>query len=125
MIDPVLLIPKTTWGAVTMSGDVGINGGYPLTNVWDGNTTNFMHTDDPATLPALFTWDLGLKAKLKKMKHWTRNSNADRWTRGSARVFEINGSLTRYQDGSQDTTWTLWGQLEYEQPSDNGMKTPW
>jgi len=125
MIDPVILIPKSTWGVKTMPGDVDINPSYPLTGFWDGNTTNFMHTADPATLPAMFTWDLGVKAKLSRMVLWPRNSNDDRWNRGQPRIFEIYGSLNPNPDGSLDNSWTLLGKFECVQPSGNGMANPW
>lgn len=125
IIDPVILIPKTTWVAMTMPGDMGINGSYLLTRLWDGNTTNFMHSTDPVTLPCTFTWDLGLKAKLSKMKLWPRNNNDDRWNRGHPRVFEIYGSLDPNPDGNLDDSWTLLGKFECVQPSGNGIANPW
>lgn len=125
MIDPVVLIPKTTWAEKTMPGDVGMNGGFPLPNLWDGNTTNFMHSADPIALPGTMTWDLGLKAKLSRMKLWPRNNNDDRWTRGHPRVFEIYGSLAPNPDGSLDDSWTLLGKFECVQPSGNGTANPW
>lgn len=125
MIDPVTFIPKTTWVAKTLPGDIGINGSYPLSHFWDGNTTNFMHSTDPVTLPCTFTWDLGLKAKLSKMKLWPRNNNDDRWSRGHPRIFEIYGSLNPNPDGSMDDSWTLLGKFECVQPSGNGSKNPW
>lgn len=125
MIDPVVLIPKATWVEKTMPGDVGINGSYPLKNLWDGNTTNFMHSDDPATLPSILTWDLGLKAKLSRMKLWPRNNDDDRWNRGHPRVFEIYGSLEPNPDGNLDDSWTLLGHFECVQPSGNGTADPY
>ncbi|GGC15872.1 hypothetical protein GCM10011386_04610 [Parapedobacter defluvii] len=125
MIDPVVLIPQANWVEKPMPGDVGINGSYPLTNLWDGNTTNFMHSDDPATLPSTITWDLGLKTKLSRMKLWPRNNNDDRWNRGHPRVFEIYGSLEPNPDGSLDGSWTLLGKFECVQPSGNGTADPW
>ncbi|WP_188508275.1 DUF4998 domain-containing protein [Parapedobacter pyrenivorans] len=125
MIDPVVLIPKTTWIENLMPGDVEINGGYPLGNFWDGNTTNFMHSADPAAIPSTFTWDLGVKAKLDRMKLWPRNSDDDRWNRGHPRVFEVYGSLAPNPDGSLDDSWTLLGRFECVQPSGNGMADPW
>src|SRR3546814_18824590 len=80
-----------------------------------------MHTDDPATLPAMFTWDMGLKAKLTKMKLWPRNSNDDRWTRGHPRVFEIYESLAPNPEGSLDDSWTLLGTFECVQPEGKGL----
>ncbi|MFB2117793.1 DUF4998 domain-containing protein [Parapedobacter sp. 2B3] len=125
MIDPVLLIPKATWAEKLLPGDVEINGSYPLARFWDGNTTNFMHTADPAAVPSTFTWDLGLKAKLDRMRLWPRNSNDDRWNRGHPRVFEIYGSLDPNPDGSLDGSWTLLGKFECVQPSGNGLADPW
>lgn len=125
MIDPELLIPKNAWAAWPLPGDMGINGSYPLHHFWDGNTTNFMHSDDPLALPAIATWDLGVKAKLSKMKLWPRNHNDDRWNRGHPRVFEIYGSLEPNPDGSLDGSWTLLGRFECVQPSGNGTAVPW
>ncbi len=125
MIDPVILIPKTTWATKTMPGDMAMHGSFPLTNLWDGNTTNFMHSTDPVTLPCTFTWDMGLKAKLSKMKIWPRNNNDDRWTRGHPRIFEIYGSLNPNPDGSIDDSWTLLGKFKCIQPSGNGIANPW
>ncbi len=125
MIDPVLLIPKATWAAKPLPGDMGMNGDYPLTRFWDGNTTNFMHSENPVTLPTTFTWDLGLKTKLDRMKLWPRNSNDDRWSKGHPRVFEIYGSLDPNPDGSLDDSWTLLGKFECVQPSGNGIANPW
>ena len=125
MIDPVILIPKATWATRNLPGDMGMNGSFPLTNLWDGNTSNFMHSTDPVTLPCTFTWDLGLKAKLSKMKIWPRKDNDDRWNRGHPRIFEIYGSLAPNPDGSLDDSWTLLGKFECIQPSGNGIANPW
>lgn len=125
MIDPVLLIPKTTWVEKPMPGDMGMNSDYPLTRFWDGNTDNFMHSENPVTLPTTFTWDLGLKAKLTKMKLWPRKNKDDRWSKGHPRVFEIYGSLEPNPDGSLDDSWTLLGKFECVQPSGNGTADPW
>lgn len=107
-----------------MPGDMEINPSYPLTELWDGNTTNFMHSADPVTLPCTFTWDLGLKTKLSRMTLWPR-VNYDRWDRGHPRVFEIYGSLDPNPDGSLDDSWTLLGKFECVQPSGNGIADPW
>jgi len=125
MIDPVIEVPKTTWAANMLPGDMEMNNSYPLPHFWDGNTTNFMHSENPVTLPCMFTWDLGLKAKLSKMKLWPRNDNDDRWSKGHPRIFEIYGSLNPNSDGSLDDSWTLLGKFECVQPSGNGIKDPW
>lgn len=125
MIDPVTFIPKTTWKVNLLPGDMGINGSYPLSNFWDGNTGNFMHSANTTTTPITFTWDMGMKAKLSRMKFWPRPDNDDRWNKGMPKVFEIYGSLAPNPDGSLDSSWTLLGKFECVQPSGNGSKTPW
>lgn len=124
-IDPVSSISKTTWTAHLLPGDMGINSSYPLKNFWDGNTTNFMHSDGVTAVPCSFTWDMGIKAKLSRMKFWPRNNNDDRWNKGMPRLFEIYGSLAPNPDGSLDNTWTRLGSFECVQPSGNGIKNPW
>lgn len=125
IINPMTSIPKTTWTANMLTGDMGMNGSYPLPRLWDGNTTNFMHSIDPVVLPCTFTWNLGLKAKLSKMKLWPRPDAADRWNRGQPRIFEIYGSLEPNPDGSLDDSWTLLGKFVCVQPSGNGIANPW
>lgn len=125
MIDPVTSIPKTTWIAKALPGDMGINSSYPLSHFWDGNTTNFMHSDGVTSVPISFTWDMGMKAKLSHMKLWPRNHNDDRWNKGMPRLFEIYGSLDPNPDGSFDDSWILLGSFECIQPSGNGSKNPW
>lgn len=125
MVDPVILIPKTTWVANMLPGDMGMNNSYPLDRLWNNNSGDFMHSENPVTLPCTFTWDLGLKAKLSKMKLWPRPNNDDRWSKGHPRIFEIYGSLNPNPDGSLDDSWTLLGTFECVQPSGNGIKNPW
>ncbi|MDR1155260.1 MAG: hypothetical protein LBL04_11170 [Bacteroidales bacterium] len=129
VIDPVVLIPKSTWTANMLNGDMGLNSDYPLLRFWDGNTTNFMHSENPVTLPCTFTWDLGIQAKLSRMKLWPRNHNDDRWNKGHPRIFEIYGSLEEPSDGPLDPNdpgnWTLLGKFTCVQPSGNGIASPW
>lgn len=125
MINPVIEILKASWTAYPLPGDMGINGSYPLSRLWDGNFGNFMHSTDPVTLPCTFTWDLGLTAKLSRMKLWPRGDrNDDNWDRGHPRVFEIYGASAPNPDGSLDDSWTLLGEFVCVQPSGNGTKTP-
>lgn len=125
MLDPVTLIPKTTWKENRLPGDMGINASYPLTCLWNGNTGDFMHSAGVTSTPILFGWDMGVKAKLSRMKLWPRPDNDDRWNKGMPRVFEIYGSLAPNPDGSLDNSWTLLGKFIAVQPSGNGTKIPW
>lgn len=123
-IEPLVLLPKDTWNAISLPGDIEIRDRYPLKNLWNDNTADFMHSADPITLPGTFTFDLGVKVKLSKMKIWPRKGD-DRWNRGHPRVFEVYGSLDPNPDGSLDASWTLLGKFECVQPSGNGIATPW
>ncbi len=125
MIDPTVLIPKSTWVANMLPSDMGMNNDYPLARLWNGNTTDFMHSENPVTLPCTFTWDMGIKAKLSRMRLWPRNNNDDRWSKGHPRVFEIYGSLEPNPNGSLDASWTLLGKFVCVQPSGNGIADPW
>jgi hypothetical protein len=122
---PVIEIPKGNWVGHPLPDDMALNGSYPLSNFWDGNTGNFVHSVDPVTLPCTFTWDLGVTVKLSRMKLWPRNNNDDRWNRGHPRIFEIYGSLAPNPDGSLDDSWILLGRFECVQPSGNGIADPW
>lgn len=124
-IDPVVEISKSTWKSFLLPGDMGVNGSYPLERFWDGNTTNFMHSDGTSGVPISFTWDMGQKTVLDRLKFWPRPDNDDRWSKGMPRFFEIWGSLDPNPDGSFDATWTRLGSFECVQPSGNGIADPW
>jgi hypothetical protein len=125
MIDPIIEIPKNTWASYLLPGDMGINNSYPMHLFWDGNTTNFMHSDGTTSVPISFTWDMGRKAILDRLKFWPRPNNDDRWNKGMPRFFEIWGALeVNPEDGSFDA-WTRLGTFECVQPSGNGIADPW
>ncbi|MDR1171342.1 MAG: hypothetical protein LBL24_02695 [Bacteroidales bacterium] len=123
MIDPNIYLSKDTWAEYPLSGDVeSVNGTYTLRLMWDEivNTGgNFFHSvDAPNTFPCTFTWDLGKKAILSRMKMWPRTDNAgDRWNRSQVKRFEIYGSLAPNPDGSLDGSWALLGAFDYAAPS--------
>jgi hypothetical protein len=125
MLDPVTIIPKTTWKENRLPGDMDINASFPLTCLWNGNTGDFMHSTGVTSTPILFGWDMGVKAKLSRMKLWPRPDNDDRWNKGMPRIFEIYGSMAPNPDGSLDDSWTLLGKFTAVQPSGNGTKIPW
>jgi hypothetical protein len=129
-IDPVVLIPKNTWTANMLNGDMGMHTdpNYSLEHFWDGNTGNFIHSENPVILPCTFTWDLGITAKLNRMKLWPRPDEDDRWNKGLPCVFEIYGSLEEPANEPLDPetpgSWKLLGKFTCVQPSGNGG-TPW
>jgi hypothetical protein len=125
IVDPVTELSKATWTAFPLTGDIGINGSYPLDRLWDRNFGNFMHSADPIALPGSFTWSLGLTAKLSRMKLYPRGDrNDDNWSRGQPRTFEIYGAAAQPVPTEDWADWTLLGSFECIQPSGNGTKDP-
>jgi len=125
-IDPLVQIPKNTWTQYVLPGDIGeVNGSLIMPNIWDGNTTgNGFHTLENQPLPVMFTWDMGIMAKLTRMRVWPRDNADDIWRRGHPREFEIYGSLDPNPDGSLDASWTLLGHFEIVNPNP-AIAEPW
>ena len=127
MIDPVSMLPKSSWEVVRFPGDItSVNSSHVLTNMWNGRAGDAsagFHSGPlaGAPLPHMFGWDLGYSAKLKHMKLWPRNdSQDDKWRRGHPKRFEIYGS----PDSDPDGTWTLLGRFEIVNPHPE-IETPW
>ena len=128
MIDPVLEIPKNTWAEYTLPGDLApYAASMSVSRTWDGVITgtgyhSLSHGDLP--LPQRITFDLGVNARLTRMKFWTRDLADDIWRRGHVREFEIYGSLAPNPDGSLDNSWTLLGRFEVVNPHPE-IEQPW
>lgn len=115
-------IPKGTWKDYTLPGDIPpIHSGYPITAIWDEKyERNGFHGYELQQLPYTITWDLGVTARLSRIKYWPRNSEDDRWTRGHAKVFEIWGSVSPNPSGELDDSWIPLGRFECLKPSGPG-----
>lgn len=115
-------IPKSTWNAYTLPGDIEpVNSGYPTTRIWDENyDQDGFHGIETAMLPHNITWDLGKTVKLSRLKYWPRKHADDRWNRGHAKVFEIWGSTSPNPTGELDDSWIPLGRFESLKPSGTG-----
>jgi len=119
-------IPKNTWREFPLPGDAEIhNNDYPVNRIWNGNLgqgfTNFHSLE--MRLPSPITWDMGIMAKLSRMKFYPRNHpTADVFDRGHPRVFEIWGSNLPSLDGNWDS-WILLGRFECVKPSPGTIVT--
>ena len=124
LVYPVVEIPKNTWTVYNLPGDIGTILAMP--GMWDGNTDgNGIHVIENQTLPITFTWDLGVRTILHRLKLWPRGGNFDDvWRRGHPRVFEIYGSLAPNPDGSLDGSWKLLGSFEIVNPHPE-IAEPW
>lgn len=115
-------IPKSTWNAYTLPGDIPpVNSGYPTTRIWDENyDQDGFHGLETQMLPHNITWDLGRAVKLSRLKYWPRKHGDDRWKRGHAKVFEIWGSVSPNPTGELDDSWIPLGRFESLKPSGPG-----
>lgn len=92
----------------------------PMDKIWDGilNTNSHSFLTDPGTgFPQWFTFDLGAKVKLTRMKIYQRGLAATRlYHGGNVKKFEIWGSNDPNPDGSWGS-WTLLLKGESKKPS--------
>ena len=79
---------------------------YPLKNIWDNSTGTIYVTKTGYGMPESFTIDLGVKAKMSRMKYFQRMSTAFYFTSGTPEIFEIYGSNSPAPDGNWNS-WTL------------------
>ena len=117
-------IPKGTWIEYNLPGDMQpVNASYPLRTAFDGITTGSgFHGLETTPLPSVVTWDMGITAKLSRLKFFPRKHVDDRWKRGHPRIFEIWGSNAPNPNGALDDTWIPLGRFESEKPSGPGSQ---
>lgn len=99
-------------------GDVNDNiysAAYPMRNLWDNGTAIFV-TKQGIQTPLSFTIDLGVKAKLSRMKYLQRQSTAFYFTSGTPELFEVYGSNNPSPDGGW-SSWTLLQSCVSKKPS--------
>lgn len=88
-----------------VNGDI-YSAAYPLKNVWDNSTGTIYVTKTGLGMPESFTIDLGVKAKMSRMKYYQRMSTAFYFTSGTPEIIEIYGSNNPAPDGDWNS-WTL------------------
>ncbi len=116
-------IPKTTWAAYNLPTDtyIPVEPYYPLQKLWDGKPDwDLFATPHDSKLPQWFTFDMGKKAILSRMKQW--QFPAAPYSGSSMKVFEVWGSNAPAADGS----WNGWEKLGAFQsfiPSGNATPT--
>lgn len=79
---------------------------YPMKNLWDNNTTIYV-TAQGLGMPESFTIDLGVTAKLSRMKYLQRQSTAFYFASGTPEIWDIYGSNNPAPDGD----WSSWTPL--------------
>ena len=91
------LLDKKLFTAVNpgmVNGDLALNQYHTqMSNAWDGviDNWNYFHTKWPLELPHRFTFDLGVVAKMSRLKTWQRSGEDVRWQHGAWRIFNVYG----------------------------------
>lgn len=119
-------LSKSLFRELRLPGDAKIQtvtSGIPA--IWDGDNSssgsNRMLTDVVDPNPQWISIDLGVLAKLSRVKIWNyaefmSNGNHQFYYRGQLRFFEVWGSANPSSDGSWDS-WTKMGTFENVKPS--------
>jgi len=92
---PETLLDKSKFKAYKLASDSEIGFNWPLTNLWDGHTdgnSDGWHTNLNIKLPAVCTFDLGVKAKLFRFVVWERPDQYA-YTAGNPKEFSMWGSI--------------------------------
>ena len=92
--------------------------------IWDGvlNTEAPTFLTDPGSgFPQWFTFDLGVKAQLSRLKYYQRGDASNTHERlfegGNIKTFEVWGSNDPNPNGDWDDSWTLLLRCESQKPS--------
>jgi len=98
-----------------------------MDRIWDGvlvkNDPTFI-TRVGTAMPQWFTFDIGVVARLERMRIHQRGVAANRYYNGgNVREAEIWGSVAPNPDGSWDDSWVLLGTFESFKPSGPGAVT--
>lgn len=99
-------------------GDVNGNiysAAYPMKNLWDGANSIFV-TAQAYGVPVSFSIDLGVKAKLSRMKYFQRQSTAFYFNSGTPLEWDVYGSNSPAPDGNYDS-WKLLMHCTSHKPS--------
>src|SRR5690606_28906589 len=98
----------------TLPGDMGVYAGSALSNIWSGNymgnntieTNSFFRSANGTTLPAHFTFDLGVTGKLGRYVMWQRGAFVSpysfTYSGGGPRRWEVWGRADRPTSGGWD-----------------------
>lgn len=105
--------------------DIAVNAfGFRMSNIWNGNyglgVWNMLHTPERGNVwPAHFTFDLGVKAELSRLKYWQRLDSGGGWlySHGNPRIWEIWGRADQPDPDKEWDGWTLLMTCESIKPS--------
>jgi len=108
-------LDKTKFKVLPLDGDA--KNTWTISALWDNNTTalNGFHTEASAGFPVSFTVDLGVTAKLSRLRTWQVHDGRE-YSSGNIKEFELWGSTVPDPTGSYDG-WTLLATYTIKKPS--------
>ncbi|MDR2562613.1 MAG: DUF4959 domain-containing protein [Prevotellaceae bacterium] len=117
-------LDRNKFAELILDNDVALNlWGCALAKMWNGKIewgthySEMVHSADVVEpWPAWFTFDLGVNAKLSRLKYWQRLDDQLLYTHGNIREWEVYGRTDRPNNGSWDG-WTLLMTCESIKPS--------
>lgn len=99
---------KSRFSALVLPTDAPDAYGWIMPFLWDENYGEpGFHTPPGGGLPRWYTIDMGVAAKLNRMKFWQRIDGNFVFNRGNPRIFEVWGS----NDPDADGGWNNWVKL--------------
>jgi len=112
-------LDKTKFRKVDLPTDynVGYVGNY-LENIWNNSLVLPDYVSTPGKgLPQWFTFDMGVTAKLSRIKVYGRITAQYIYNSGATKLWELYGSTAPNPDGSWDSSWTFLRSCQSIKPS--------
>lgn len=122
---PDEFLEKDRFSVFKLQGDKDFNDyGFSETQMWDnkwGDQWNCGHTDFQTALPHYLTVDLGVKAKLSRLKLYQRGGS-ELYKHGNPKHFKVYGvvdinNIPPYDPQNPTAGWTLLGEFHSQKPS--------
>jgi hypothetical protein len=85
---------KKKFKTLSLEGDeAAAYGSWGLSNLFDDDTGTGFHTSDlPGNWPQVFSFDMGIKGKISRMKVWQRSGTSFLYMHGNVKSFEVWGT---------------------------------
>jgi hypothetical protein len=99
---------RTKFQALYLEGDEREDWGWVLPNLFDGNTNTGFHTATRyGNWPQFFSFDMGIKGKISRMRVWQRLTSAFVFNQGNVSHFEVWGT----NDADNLNDWSVYTKL--------------
>lgn len=122
-------IPLSGFKPVFLPGDVSVSEwGFQMSDLWSGKINpkdwNMIHSlENPDKWPQWFSFDMGVVAKLSRIRYWQRPGEVYLYQHGNPKVFELWGSETFPDSSGSFIGWTLLMTCQSIKPSGSFIGT--